>query len=191
MQILHSIRHSTRDNYKKLQKITKLVDEQLIEVRKEIAKADDLIANSDNENIRNHAIESKKEFQRIENNLLSIRASSLADSEQESAITPEQRENVDRTKRAAENTILASGILIWILAACAYLLPTAIALLRGHPSTGGIFIINLFLGWTFLAWIIALAWSMSSKGNNVNVTINNGYNRQRSRRNNDNDFDFE
>ena len=42
-----------------------------------------------------------------------------------------------------------------------YFLPTWIAQRRDHPSTGGIFVINLLLGLTGLGWIFALAWSLS------------------------------
>lgn len=44
----------------------------------------------------------------------------------------------------------------------AYSLPTIVAGARGHQSTGGIFLLNLLLGWTLLGWIIALIWSASA-----------------------------
>lgn len=43
-----------------------------------------------------------------------------------------------------------------------YLLPTWIALMRGHGSAGGIIAVNVLLGWTFLGWVISLAWSLSA-----------------------------
>ena len=46
-----------------------------------------------------------------------------------------------------------------ILATLIYFLPTIIALARGHLSTLAIFLLNLFLGWTLLGWLIALIWS--------------------------------
>jgi hypothetical protein len=46
-----------------------------------------------------------------------------------------------------------------ILATLIYFLPTVIALARGHLSTLAIFLLNLFLGWTLLGWVIALIWS--------------------------------
>jgi hypothetical protein len=46
-----------------------------------------------------------------------------------------------------------------ILATLIYFLPTILALARGHLSTLAIFLLNLFLGWTLLGWIIALIWS--------------------------------
>ena len=46
-----------------------------------------------------------------------------------------------------------------ILATLIYFLPTVIALARGHLSTLAIFLLNLFLGWTLIGWLIALIWS--------------------------------
>ena len=43
-----------------------------------------------------------------------------------------------------------------------YFLPAIIAKARKNPSTTGIFILNLFLGWTLIGWIGALAWAFSS-----------------------------
>jgi len=39
-----------------------------------------------------------------------------------------------------------------------YLLPTLVALAREHINVMAIFILNLFLGWTFLGWIAAFVW---------------------------------
>jgi hypothetical protein len=36
------------------------------------------------------------------------------------------------------------------------LLPTWVALARRHSGTAGIFLINLFLGWTGIGWLVAL-----------------------------------
>lgn len=41
-----------------------------------------------------------------------------------------------------------------------YLLPSVIAWWRGHRSEDSIVVINLFLGWTFVGWVIALAWAV-------------------------------
>ena len=42
-----------------------------------------------------------------------------------------------------------------------YFLPDWIAQSRGHPNRGSIFVLNLFLGWTFLGWVAALIWANS------------------------------
>lgn len=41
-----------------------------------------------------------------------------------------------------------------------YFLPTLVAYGRNHPSAGAVMVINVFLGWTFIGWILALAWSL-------------------------------
>lgn len=40
-----------------------------------------------------------------------------------------------------------------------YFFPTIIAMARSARAAGGVFVINLFLGWTILGWILALAWA--------------------------------
>ncbi len=42
-----------------------------------------------------------------------------------------------------------------------YMLPSLISSQRGHPQRNSILVVNLFLGWTVLAWVICLAWSVS------------------------------
>lgn len=43
-----------------------------------------------------------------------------------------------------------------------YFVPTIIAVRRKHKSTGGIVALNILAGWTFVGWLIALVWSLSS-----------------------------
>lgn len=48
------------------------------------------------------------------------------------------------------------GSLIGILIVLAlYFLPTLCA----KKDKGSIFILNLFLGWTFIGWVVALIWA--------------------------------
>lgn len=49
-----------------------------------------------------------------------------------------------------------------VVAFLIYVLPTCVAVLRDHPSVGSIAVINLFLGWSLIGWVIALAWSFSA-----------------------------
>lgn len=51
------------------------------------------------------------------------------------------------------------GIIVFILSLALYFLPTIIALLRGHRNALAIFLLNFFLGWTFIGWVVALVWS--------------------------------
>ena len=40
-----------------------------------------------------------------------------------------------------------------------YFLPSVIALARSKRDLLAIFLLNLFLGWTFIGWIVALVWA--------------------------------
>lgn len=44
-----------------------------------------------------------------------------------------------------------------------HFLPTIVAALRRSRHTVAIFLINLFLGWTVIGWVIALAWAFTSE----------------------------
>lgn len=54
-----------------------------------------------------------------------------------------------------EYVLVMSAVLI-------YLLPWIIAASRSHPQVAPIFIINLFLGWTLIGWVLTLAWSATA-----------------------------
>jgi len=41
-----------------------------------------------------------------------------------------------------------------------YFLPTIIAAVRRSKSILGIVLLNIFLGWTFIGWVISLVWSL-------------------------------
>lgn len=64
-------------------------------------------------------------------------------------------------------------ITFFILCLLVYFLPTIIALICGSNRKGAVFAMNLFLGWTFIGWIWALVWAVSSKRQQQNVIINN------------------
>jgi hypothetical protein len=59
----------------------------------------------------------------------------------------------------------AAGLAIWvvIVSFVFYFLPSMIAVARSHRNALPIFILNLFLGWTFLGWIIALVWCFTAQ----------------------------
>ena len=40
-------------------------------------------------------------------------------------------------------------------------LPTIIAASRHHHNVLGVFLVNFFLGWTVIGWVVALVWSLS------------------------------
>jgi hypothetical protein len=45
----------------------------------------------------------------------------------------------------------------------AYFIPTFVASARRHSNWSSIFVLNIFLGWTFIGWVVALVWSVSAK----------------------------
>lgn len=55
-----------------------------------------------------------------------------------------------------------AGFIFLVIAFIAYFLPTFIASRRRHPNGTSIFLLNLFLGWTFIGWLVALIWSASA-----------------------------
>lgn len=45
-----------------------------------------------------------------------------------------------------------------------YFLPSYEAWVNHHPKINAIFVLNLFLGWTFLGWIASAVWALTHKG---------------------------
>lgn len=54
---------------------------------------------------------------------------------------------------------IGGGVLLLIVLLILYFLPAAVASARDHHNKNAIFLLNIFLGWTFLGWVIALIWS--------------------------------
>jgi hypothetical protein len=52
-----------------------------------------------------------------------------------------------------DHTVIAVVILI------VYFVPGINATSRKHPNAGAIWLLNIFLGWTGLGWLVALIWS--------------------------------
>jgi hypothetical protein len=60
---------------------------------------------------------------------------------------------------------ITGALVFWILGgALVYLLPTIVAFSRRHPSRILITLINVFLGWSGLGWLVAMVWSFVSPG---------------------------
>ena len=50
-----------------------------------------------------------------------------------------------------------------LIGAALYFLPTIIACVRSSRSTTGIVLLNIFLGWTGIGWVVALIWSLTGE----------------------------
>jgi ABC-type sugar transport system permease subunit len=44
-----------------------------------------------------------------------------------------------------------------------YFLPTIIAVILHKKNTFAIFLLDLFLGWSFIGWVIALVWAVAKE----------------------------
>lgn len=53
-------------------------------------------------------------------------------------------------------------VIVAVVFLAVYFLPWIVASNRGHRNTVAIFILNLFLGWSFIAWIVALVWAFTN-----------------------------
>lgn len=55
--------------------------------------------------------------------------------------------------------VLQGGMLFLVIAVL-YFLPAVVA--RKKPNASSVFVINLFFGWTFVGWVIALAMAVNN-----------------------------
>jgi hypothetical protein len=55
-----------------------------------------------------------------------------------------------------------------------YWLPTLIAIVRQAPSALGVAVLNFFLGWTVIGWIMALVWALAANSGPHVIVIENG-----------------
>ena len=62
----------------------------------------------------------------------------------------------DRTSRPVSSLV---AIVVAVVTA-GYMLPWAIAAVRGNRNTWSVFWVNLLLGWTFVGWVVALVMSI-------------------------------
>jgi hypothetical protein len=73
--------------------------------------------------------------------------------------------------------VAAMGVGLFIVALFVpYWLPTIVAFIRSHPSKGAVLAVNGLLGWTFVGWVVSLAWSLSdnsARGGHQTVVVNN------------------
>jgi len=58
---------------------------------------------------------------------------------------------------SGSNHAVAIALLVTV-----YLLPSLLAMLRGHRNLASIVVVNVLLGWTLLDWALSLAWSVAA-----------------------------
>jgi hypothetical protein len=52
------------------------------------------------------------------------------------------------------------SIMIMALVLFAYFIPTTIAYNKKHTNAEAIFALNIFMGWSFIGWVICLVWAL-------------------------------
>lgn len=58
----------------------------------------------------------------------------------------------------------AGSVILLVVAAVIYFLPSIVAGARGKATgTGGVLLVNLFFGWTLIGWLLAFVWACSGK----------------------------
>ncbi|HUE65904.1 MAG TPA: superinfection immunity protein [Rhizomicrobium sp.] len=55
-----------------------------------------------------------------------------------------------------------------------YWLPTIIAIARHTHSALGVAVLNFFLGWTGVGWVLALLWALAASPAHQVIVIENG-----------------
>ena len=55
------------------------------------------------------------------------------------------------------------GAILVVISLFIYFLPTFVAKGKKHPNFMSIFLLNFFLGWSLLGWVIALVWAVKNE----------------------------
>lgn len=54
------------------------------------------------------------------------------------------------------------GILFIVFTLLVYFLPAVVAAFRKHKNTSAVVVLNLFLGWTMIGWVVAMIWAFTN-----------------------------
>lgn len=65
------------------------------------------------------------------------------------------------------------SITVIIVFLLIYFFPSIIAFSRSKSNTTAIFMLNLFLGWSFIGWVVALIWAVSKDRESQQIIVNN------------------
>lgn len=65
------------------------------------------------------------------------------------------------------------GIGLIIIFVLIYFFPTIVAFSRSKSNTTAIFMLNLFLGWSFIGWVVAIIWAVNKDKEIQTIVVNN------------------
>lgn len=57
----------------------------------------------------------------------------------------------------------ATGIALLLILGALYFVPLIVAVIRKVPNIGSVAVIDIFLGWTVIGWVVALAMAVRSR----------------------------
>lgn len=81
------------------------------------------------------------------------------------AIVPPSLEELEASGSTVQvkskSSMVIPVILLIVFLVIVYFIPTAIAVKRKHPNRFGIVIVNIFLGWSLIGWVVALVWAVT------------------------------
>ncbi|MDD2499258.1 MAG: superinfection immunity protein [Geobacter sp.] len=76
---------------------------------------------------------------------------------------------------AGDVAAVGGGLAILALPVLAiYLIPAIIGFIRKKDNKMAILLLNLFLGWSMIGWVVALVWAVSKDKQPQTIIINNG-----------------
>jgi Superinfection immunity protein len=58
--------------------------------------------------------------------------------------------------------LINQGAAPLLIVLALYFIPTIVAAIRRHQNAEAILVLNLFLGWTFIGWVLALVWACTN-----------------------------
>jgi hypothetical protein len=64
------------------------------------------------------------------------------------------------TVRAEDVVVLFLALVMVAILVGLYLLPSIVAATRRVPHAGPVVVVNVFLGWTLIGWVVALALAL-------------------------------
>ncbi len=53
------------------------------------------------------------------------------------------------------------GISLLLFIGFIYFMPSIVAQTRKHHNRYAIFVLNFFLGWSFMGWVVSLSWALT------------------------------
>lgn len=73
------------------------------------------------------------------------------------SVTASPRTAQPKQYEESMDPLKAFSVLLLLIAI--YFIPSGVAQARKHRNSVGVFLVNLFLGWTLLGWVFALVWA--------------------------------